>query len=180
MVKRLCGLAVFVSPCGSPGIWPVLRTKAAIFSVFYCSLWLLEDWVTLIIQKPYSKLFFYISLCFISLSSNERMSSCPCSIPPVLSIICSFLFWINVLLYSCHTFRSFLPSHTSLFPFTACCILYIFLHLSLYLRLFPTSSPYSVPLFPLRCTHLCDRLLLTHSTSASPQMRAKGRVWCRA
>lgn len=47
----------------------------------------------------------------------------------------------------------------------------------------PSFPPYSIPLFPLRCTHLCDRLLLTHSTSASPQMRAeraKGREWCRA
>lgn len=112
------------------------------------------------------------------------MSSCPCSIPQILSIILLCFFCITVLLYWYHPFPSFLPSVTSLLhSLLLNAVFCISSSISPSVSLSSLLSPYSIPLFPLRCTHLCDRLLLTHSTSASPQMRAEranGRVWCRA
>lgn len=155
-------------PCWGP------KLQFSLFSSVLCGFWKTgshQQYKSHI--QSYS---FIIIVCVISLSSNEHMFSCPGSIPPVLSIICCVLFQINMLLYWCHTFPSILPSLTSLHLLLN---LYIFLQFPLPPS-FPTFRPYSVPPFPLCCAHLCDCLLLTHSTSASPQMRAKGRVWCRA
>lgn len=102
-----------------------------------------------------------------------------------------FLKYHSVLFYSMSLCRcthtilsplSFLPSLPFFLPF----VIVVFCLSSPILLMppsFPSFPPYSVPLFPLRCTHLCDRLLLTHSTSAALQMRAgraKRRAWCGA
>ena len=186
MVRRPRGSAALVSPCWRPGIWPVFEDQSCNF-LFLCSLWLLEDWVRWIKQKPYSKLFFYMLIlsCLISLSSNEHMSSWPCSMPPALSVIllCSFFVLLCCFI---DTILSFLP-FTSLLPSIL---------LTAVLSISPTISP-SLPLFPpflpTAFPHsLCVALIcviafflptahpLPHKWEQGEAGEQRGRAWCRA
>lgn len=187
MVKRPQGSTGLVSPCWRPGIRPVFKDQSCnfLFSTVLC------DWVSWIKQKPYSELFLYmlILLCFISLSSNEHMSSCPCSIPPPLFCNIALFFFCasaSLLIPSFPLFPSF--PH---FPFS----LHLLLLCSVYL---PPSFPLppSLPSFPLPTAFPPLSPSALHSFVWSPSSysqhircptnesresgRAKGRAWCRA
>lgn len=162
MVKRPRGSAALVSPCWSPGIWPVFVDQSCnflwfpLFSVAFRRLGQMNNTNTMIkniLLYPFLLYFFIIKWAHVLMSLFHHR--------PI---------FFPLFLYHCAALP--IPS----FPFFLSSHLHSFLLLS-------SAPPPSIPQFPLRCTHLCDHLLLTHSTSAAPQMRAeraKGRVWCRA
>lgn len=113
--------------------------------------------IILVYAHPFMPYFFIIKWAHVLMPLFYPTST--------LCIIALFFFWIAVLLYWKQPFPFFLPS------FLSCCSFFPSSHCFVS----PSFTPYSVPPFPLYCTHLCDRLFLTHSTSAAPQMRA-GRV----
>lgn len=189
MVKRPRGSAALVSPCWRPGIWPVFEDQSCnflcfpLFSVAFGRLGQMNK------TKAIFKIILcmLILLCLISLSSNEHMSSCPCSIPPALSELLLFSFCIAVLLYWYHPLPSFLPYLTSLLPS---------LLLTALLCISPSISPsafLSSLLSPLQRSPIPSALhSFVWSPSSYPQHircprnesresgRAKGRAWCRA
>lgn len=169
---------------------PRLRTKAAIFSVSPLVFVAFEGLGQMNNTKDVFKNDSFISfLCFISLSSKRHMSLCPCCVPPALCVVvlCSFMYPCCLTDAHCSP-PSFLPSLPHFSPSSVLLLFSVFLSFSSFPPShLPLSSllpqPAAVPYSPLRCTHLCDRLLLTHSTSAALQMRAgraKGQVPCRA
>lgn len=161
MVKRPRGLAVLVSPCWRPGIWPLFEDQSCNF-LFLLSLWRFRRLglmnktktifiITLLYAHPFMPYFFIIKWAHVHTPLFHPNST--------FTIIALFFSCKAVLVYWYTPFASFLPSLISLLAFL------------------------SAVLCSLRCCDLCDRLLLTHSTSAAPQMRAgraKGRTWCRA
>lgn len=127
------------------------------FSQFPCSsLWLLKGWVRWIIQRMYSKSFFYTLLMLLSLSSKRHVSLRPCCVPPGLCVVvfCSFMYPLCV---TDHTALSFLPSFlpSSLLHFPtglpfACIVIvfcfYPFITSLLFLHSFPSPRRSPIPL----------------------------------
>lgn len=141
MVKRPRGSAVLVSPCWRPGIWPLFEDQSCNFLCLPLFSVASERLGQMNKTKAIFKMILLYAHPFMSyffLSSNEHMSSFPRSIPPALCYIALFFPCVAALL-------PFFPS----FPH------------------FPSFTPHSVPPFPLPYTHLCERLLLTHSTSSA-------------
>lgn len=111
------------------------------------------------------------------------MSLCPCCVPPVRCVVGRVLPFHVSPLSDCRTqftvpLLLFLPSFplSCLPSFPRSLLLFsVFFSPSFFPTPpshFPLPQPAAVPYSPLRCAHLCDRLLLTHSTSAALQMRA--------
>lgn len=155
MVKRPRGSAALVSPCWRPGIWPLFEHQSCnflclpLFSVAFERLG----------QMNKTKAIFKMILL------------CPHPFMPYFFIIK----WAHVLVPLFH-------------PTSTFCNVALFFFFSLYSRAallitlpfllsFLPSLP--IPPIPPRCALSCDCLLLTHGTSAAPQMRAKGRARCR-
>lgn len=84
-------------------------------------------------------LYMLILLCLISLSSNEHMSSCPCSIPQALYVLlpCSFFELLCCFIENNLSLSSFLPS----FPAVLSSLLLIALFPP---PLLPTAFPHSL------------------------------------
>lgn len=167
MVKRPQGSAALVSPCWSPAIWPVFVDQSCnflwypLFSVAFRRLGQMNNTKTMIkniLLYPFMLYFFIIKWAHVLMSLFHHQLI---FFPPFFVSLCCLTDTI---------LSPFLSSFPHIFTPSCWCLLH------------PHPLP-STPQFPLCCTHLCDHLLFTHSTSAAPQMRAeraKGRVWCRA
>lgn len=114
-VIRRWGLAVLVLSCCRFGIWPRIDDKSCyclFFSLFSKALGRLGQ-----MNKTKAIFIMLIFLFLISLSSDEHMSSCPCSIPPALSLLLLFSFLVQLRFFiDTHFpsfFLSFLPSPLS-------------------------------------------------------------------
>ena len=169
MVKRPRGSAALVSPCWRLGIWPLFGDQGCnflrlpLFSVAFGRLGQMNKTkalfkIILLYAHPFMLYFFIIKWAHVLMPLFHPTSTF-CNFAP-------FSFFLSLLIPSFPLFPSFphlgLPS----------------LLLSAGLCISPSISPSrpcfppcSAPPFPLRCIHFCDRLLLTHSTSAAPQMR---------
>lgn len=120
-------------------------------------------------------LYMLILLCLISLSSNEHMSSCPCSIPQALYVLlpCSFFELLCCFIENNLSLSSFLPFLLFFLPFFS--LLCFPLLYSLQRSPIPfvlhsfVWSPSSYPQH-IRCP----------TNESRESGRAKGRAWCRA
>lgn len=163
MVKRPRGSAALVPPCWSSAIWPVFEDQSCNFlfsSVFFCSAWLWkivsDECYKSHIQND-SFIPFYATFLY-----NQMSTSCSHPLPVFLyssyiTLLSGFTDTIHFPLFIPLMFLLLISSNS---PPSHC-----------FSILSPSSSSF-LPL-PQRGTHLCDRLLLTHSTSAALQMRVE-------
>lgn len=170
MVKRPRGSAALVSPCWRPGIWPVFEDQSCnflcfpLFSVAFGRLGQMNKTkaifkIILLYAHPFMPYFFIIKWAHVLMPLFHPTST-------FAILLCYFFVWLCCFIDTILSLLSFLPF------FLLLCFVYLPPSLT---HTLPSFPPYSVPTFPLHCIHLCDRFLLTHRTSAAPQMRA-GRV----
>lgn len=160
MVKRPRGSAALVPPCWSSAIWPVFEDQSCNFlfsSVLHgfgrlCQMNATKATFRMILSSLFMLHFFIIKWARHVLIPYQY-------------------FYIPLILLCC---LALLIPFISLFSSPLCSYCW-FPQIALHLiasPFFPPSSSSFLPL-PQRGTHLCDRLLLTHSTSAALQMRVE-------
>lgn len=157
MVKRPRGSAALAPPCWSSAIWPVFEDQSCNFlsAVFFCSAWLWkivsDECYRSHIQNG-SFVPFYATFLYNQMRTWH-----------VLSIFI-FLLYYSGFADTIH-FPLFIPLMFLLLISSNSPPSHCFFILS-------PPPPSFLPL-PQRRTHLCDHLLLTHSTSAALQMRVE-------